>query len=206
MVRSSLLAWCFVTCAALGQAADPPAESYGSKPPRMTEEMTRAMNPGPAHAALASLAGRYTYVTTLSGTASGGAPRASGEAALSVIVGGRFLEMQETGRISGREYSGRRLVGFNNGLGRYEAVWTSSLSTSMMTLVGQSADNGTTIEFEGAFDDGPQSGGRQTIYSTMKILSPESFSIEIRSNRNASDGGSVLTTTYTRVAGEAPKE
>lgn len=176
---------------------EPPAS------PDVQSQMQQAMaaaQPGPPHAALMKRAGEYTTKETF--YAPGAEPQEStGTAKLKAILGGRFLEEENSGQSLGQPYSGLRLYGYNNGSKQYEAIWIYNGSTAFLVLDGASGDKGKTVRYTGAFL-GP-GGQEQTLRVTITQQDADHFTVKLLGE--SSGGMSTLETVYTRVMKGAPE-
>lgn len=170
------------------------ADSASQEIQDQMQEAMAAAQPGPQHAQLMKLAGEYTTTETF--YAPGSAPQEStGTAKLKAILGGRFLEEENSGKSLGRPYSGMRLYGYNNGSKQYEAIWIYDGSTAFLVLDGTSDDDGKTVRYSGAFL-GP-GGQRQTLRVTLTQKDADHFSVKLLGESGG--GMSTLETVYTRV-------
>lgn len=152
--------------------------------------------PGPEHASLARLAGEYTTVTKVF-MAPGAPPQEStGEAKLWMTLDGRFLSEDDSGMFFGQQMKSFRMVGYNNASKRYEAIWTYTMSTSIMTLNGTSKDGGKTITLAGSFDD--QGGVKQNLDVVMRQTDGDHLVVELSGKTPDGKPGPLLETTYTR--------
>jgi hypothetical protein len=163
------------------------------------QQALAAAQPGPQHAQLMKLAGDYT--TTQTFYTPGSQPQEStGTAKLKAILGGRFLEEDNSGQSFGQPYSGLRLYGYNNGSKQYEAIWIYDGSTAILVLDGSTDDNGKTVRYSGAFL-GP-TGEKQTLRVTISKNDADHFTVKLLGE---SPGGmSTLETVYTRIKKSAP--
>jgi hypothetical protein len=98
----------------------------------------------------------------------------------------------------GTPVTSTKIIGFNNGSKKYETTWTYTMSTGMLVGIGESADGGKTVEFTGTFDEGPPPGGGgiQRMRMTLRIVSDDEFTWEIRDGSGAA--GPVMVTRYRR--------
>lgn len=170
--------------------------------PALTDAQQQAMQalaeqaqPGPAHAELMKRAGDYT--TTETYYAPGvNSQQFTGTAKLKSILGGRFLEEENSGDSLGQPYAGLRLYGYNNGTKQYEAIWIYNGSTAFLVLDGSSDDNGKIVRYSGAFL-GP-GGGRQTLRVTITQQDADHFVVKLL-GEGPNNATSTLETTYTRI-------
>lgn len=180
-------------CAGLARAQQNPTTS--PVPGEAMQAMAAAAQPGPMHADLMKRAGDYTTTTTF--YAPGTEPQQStGTARLKSILGGRFLEEENSGDSFGAPYSGLRLYGYNNGSKQYEAIWIYNGSTAFLVLDGGSEDNGKTVRYSGAFL-GPN-GVRETLRVTVTQQDDDHFVVRLL-GQGPGDTTSTLETVYARV-------
>ncbi|MGB6876416.1 MAG: DUF1579 family protein [Candidatus Acidiferrales bacterium] len=179
---------------AQGQTSQNPPSSSDAQDEAL-QALAEAATPGPIHAELMKRAGDYTTTATFS--APGAEPQQSaGTAKLKSILGGRFLEEENSGDSFGQPYSGLRLYGYNNGSKQYEAIWIYNGSTAFLVLDGASDDNGKTVRYSGAFL-GP-GGARQNLRVTIAQQDADHFVVRLL-GEGPGDATSTLETTYTRV-------
>ncbi len=185
----------FVGGIAPGQQQAPQDAAPSNAQDQAMQALAEAATPGPIHAELMKRAGDYT--TTATYYAPGAEPQQSlGTAKLKSILGGRFLEEENSGDSFGAPYSGLRLFGYNNGSKQYEAIWIYNGSTAFLVLDGASDDNGKTVRYSGAFL-GP-GGARQTLRVTVTQQDPDHFVVKLL-GEGPGDSTSTLETIYTRV-------
>jgi uncharacterized protein DUF1579 len=186
-----------ISVAQAQSAQNPPSSS-----PQTQSQMQQALaaaQPGPQHAQLMKLAGDYTTKETF--YAPGSEPQEStGTAKLRAILGGRFVEEENSGQSFGQAYSGLRLYGYNNGSKQYEAIWIYDGSTAILVLDGTSEDNGKTVRYSGAFL-GP-TGEKQTLRVNITQNDADHFTVKLLGE--SAGGMSTLETVYTRVRKSAP--
>lgn len=159
----------------------------------------QAAAPSVAHAALAKLAGEWNTLTKFQPAPDAPAMESTGRSSIAMTLDGRFMHDLWKGEMMGAPVTSTKAIGFNNGTGKYEAVWTYTMSTGMLFGLGTSDDGGKTVQFQGTFDEGPQGGGVRTMYMTLRIASDNEFAWEIRDTAPGMESrGPVMTTTYTR--------
>lgn len=194
-LAASIVALCFVAGSGLAQGQSPQKPSQPSDAQvQAMQALAAAASPGPAHADLMKRAGDYT--TTATFYAPGTEPQEStGTAKLTSILGGRFLEEENSGVSFGQPYSGLRLYGYNNGSKQYEAIWIYDGSTAVLVLDGTTEDSGKTVRYSGAFI-GPNSE-KETLRVTITQQDADHFSVKLLGEAPGS-GTSTLETVYTR--------
>jgi hypothetical protein len=176
------------------QRAAKPASAEPSAQ-QMQKEMQNA-TPGAQHGRLAKLVGDYITVTKFF-PAPGAPPMESGgEARLSMSLDGRFLIEEDTGTFAGQPSKSFKMVGYNNASKRYEGIWTYTMSTAMMTLNGTSADKGTTISLNAAWDD--EGGAKKKLLIVMRQSDDDHFVVELTDRTAGPKQGPTLVTTYAR--------
>jgi hypothetical protein len=106
--------------------------------------------PSEVHKKLAKRAGDYDLTIKFT-LPDGKSMESKGMAKLAMILDGRFLQEDNAGTMRGMPFTGKRLLGYNVDAGQYEALWMYTGSTGMMTLVGQSKQDGKVIEFVASY-------------------------------------------------------
>ena len=182
---------------AMSDKAKDVAQQSGVSPEDM-QKMMQAIMPGPMHERLARLAGEWTTASTL--TVAGMPPEETvGSAKIMMVLDGRFVheDMQET--MMGQPVRASHLWGYNNGSKKFESVWAYTMSTGLMTMTGETKDDGRTIQWTAQFDN--ESGIRETLTVTHTFVSENEFSVELVGGKmpDGSDGPR-MKTTYKRAA------
>lgn len=156
----------------------------------------KAATPGPAHQFLLKRVGEYTTATKLT-VAPGAAPvESTGTAKISSALDGRFIIEENNGSLFGIPTRGLNFYGYSNGSKKYEAIWTYTMSTAIMTLAGTSTDGGKTVNYTATYDDA--AGARQTLYVMTKQLDDDRFVVELSAKKPDGTQGPTIQTTYLR--------
>ncbi len=137
---------------ALPILADHHEKSEGA--PDMAEAMAamnEAMTPGEHHEFLASLAGEWTYTSTMWMDPSQPPMKTSGESEKSMILGGRYLQERSSGNMMGMTFNGRGVTGFDNLAGNYVNTWIDNMGTGVLITQGQR--DGKTLTMKGEMTD-----------------------------------------------------
>ena len=156
-----------------------------------------AASPGLAHQQLIKRIGNYKTSTKFTMQPGGPATESSGAAKITGTLGGRFLLEENSGTFMGEASAGLRLMGYNNATNQYEACWTYTMSTAILTLAGTSSDNGKTINLKGSFAG--EGGAKQTLKVIIRQLDADRFVVELIGETPDGKDGPVLSTTYTRM-------
>jgi uncharacterized protein DUF1579 len=174
-------------------AGDPTAGPSAEQQAAMEAEM-RAAQPGPTHQRLARLAGEWTTLTKLRMAPDQPATEAPGTARLTSGLGGRFLLEESENAPFGPPTTNWRLTGYNNGSGRYEAVWLWTMATGMLTLEG--TEGGGAIDWRGGFKDAQ--GKEQPMHARTRLESDDRFVVEVLGPGPDGREFTVVETTYSR--------
>jgi hypothetical protein len=160
------------------------------------DEAPAADKLSPEHEALAGLAGDYRTVAKF-WMKPGDEPLVSkGTAKITSVLGGRFLLEENTGTQFGKPIQGLRLVGYNSGTKQYQAAWTYSMSTAIMTLTGTSKGAGKPIEWTGTYTD--ENGKKQTLYVITRKIDADQLVVDLFGKTADGKKGPTLETTYVR--------
>lgn len=183
-----------------GGQDQPAGDPHGGMSPEMMAEMQAAMAammPGPAHQKLAKLAGEWTAKTKLSMGSSMPPEEAEGQSRITVVMDGRFIHEEFSGTMHGMPFKSAKIMGFNNGSKKYEAVWTYTMGTNMMVMTGTSPDEGKTINCTATFDN--EVGVKETLKVTYRMVDDDHFNVVLEAGKMP-DGtpGPVMEMAYER--------
>ncbi|MBL8749718.1 MAG: DUF1579 family protein [Planctomycetes bacterium] len=155
--------------------------------------------PESAHERLRKLAGDWSVVTTF--VLPGGAPREfQGTAHARTILGGRFLQLDESGTEFGQPSEKQKTFGFNTATKKWESVWMYTGSTAVMHLDGSASADGKTIAGDASYagaDGEPQKFTWELVLSDADHFSTKLITVAPGEGRAAT-----FTAVYTR----APKK
>jgi len=149
------------------------------------------------NARLARLAGDYTWTSTFD-VGDGSPPMSStGTARFTSILGGRFLQHEESGGMAGMPYDALKLYGYNASAERYEGLWLYTGSTAMMNMTGASRDGGKTVQFDASYAL-DASGALMEFEITLAEIDADQFSIQLAFKAPEGAPTSKLKATYSR--------
>ena len=192
---------------ALGLSAVLAASAQEKKPagqaPKMSPEMKAAMEayvkaatPGPNHAFLAKLAGRWDTVAKM--WMGPGEPEVTqGTSVNEMILGGRFLLQKFEGMAMGKPFKGMGLTGYDNVSGKFTSVWADTMGTGMMTGTGQLDASGKVLSSVDVYND-PAVGGPKESRSTLKLVDADTMVMEMYDKLPDGKEARILEITYRR--------
>ena len=149
-------------------AADAPKMSPEHQ--MMMKEMEKASRPGEQHKMLADLKGKWTYTSKFWQSADAKPEESTGMSTMKMIMDGRYLQQEATGKMMGKTYTGMGLIGYDNVKQRFETLWIDNMGTSMMKGIGQYDTQTKTLSDKGEFSC-PMTKSKTAEYrSEMKIV------------------------------------
>ena len=92
------------------------------------------------------------------------------------VLGNRFLHQAYKSDPGAHPFEGIGYFGYNNVTGKYEGFWIDSMSTGMMTEVGDCAGTTWTMTGEGEF---PVPGSRFQKRSVITVNGPDRHTLEM---------------------------
>jgi len=164
---------------------------------KLRQQREATSQPGPRHLSLMRLDGDYVTKEKYYPPGQSTPLESDGTATLRSEMGGRFIVERNAGGYLGEPYIGLRIYGFNNGTKKYEGVWTSSKSTAVISLLGDSKDGGMTIEYTGTYHE-DTTGSMRTMQITLHILDPDHFEVQVIRTMPDGSPGPKLVSLYTR--------
>ena len=185
-------------------AADKPVEK-GKAPaaaPAMDEQMKQMMEmmekmgtPGPQHADLMKLAGKWKVVTK-SWMGPGDPMVTEGTAAYKPVLGGRFLMEEVHGVFMDKPFEGMGLTGYDNQHKEYVGTWMDNMGTMIMTSHGSMDASGKVLTMTSEFDD-PATGQKSPVRMVTTFMDPNTKKFEMFENHGGQEVRS-MEITYTR--------
>lgn len=140
----------------------------------MMEKYMKAATPGPEHAAMAKMAGKWKMTVT-SWPAPGAPPaKSEGTSEYTSILGGRFLQQTAKGSMEGQPFEGQGLSGFDNVTKEAWGTWVDSMGTGLMTMKGKCPLTSKSCTMKGTMAD-PVSGKILTASTTMTMKDENNF-------------------------------
>jgi len=99
------------------------------------EQMEMLAKPGPEHAWLKTMEGKFKAVTK-SWMGPGEPVVTEGTSDNQMVLGGRYLQSHYVGTMMGQPFEGWGLTGYDNGKKQYTSIWADNASTAIMTSSG----------------------------------------------------------------------
>lgn len=156
--------------------------------------------PGPEHAQLAKLAGDWIVVTRFDFGAAMPAQEFRGEAHARAVLGGRFVQFEETATEFGQPVERLKTWGFNVASGQYESTWRYTGSTAAMQFVGSSRDGGASIAGDAVFE-GKQREAQKFTWK-LEVKDNDHFTSTLVAPAHGARPAATFTAIYTRAAGK----
>ena len=155
-----------------------------------------AASPGTEHARLAKLAGDWTVVTTFQFGPGSPAQEFQGKASAKAILGGRFVQFDETAVEFGTPVERQKTWGFNKQSGRYESTWIYTGSTAVMRLLGDAQKDGKSIAGSATFAG--DKGAAQDFTWTLAWIDDDHFSSTLVAPAHGKSPAATFHAVYTR--------
>ncbi len=103
-----------------------------TKKQEMMKKWMEVATPGASHKVLEPMAGAWTYTSKWWEAADAKPDESTGKSTMKMILGGRYLQQEYTGKAMGMPFMGMGLTGFNNISGKYETLFIDNMGTAMM--------------------------------------------------------------------------
>lgn len=152
-----------------GSVAAQDAPEISAEQQAMMEAWQRAMIPGPAHVAMAKMAGEFELTVKMYMEPGAEPVVSKATATRKMILGGRYLEETVHGTMMGEPFEGRGVTGHDNVTGNWWGTWIDNMSTGLMISRGEWDDEAGTGTFWGESTD-PMSGEVQKSRTVVQRL------------------------------------
>jgi Protein of unknown function (DUF1579) len=186
------------------QDADPKAPSKEDMA-KMMAAYEAAGKPGEPHKGLASLVGTWDQKVVCMMP---GMPQTenTGTAVYKSILGGRFVVEEMNGKMSmptadgkleTKDFSGFQVMGYDNTLKEYQALWCDSMGTGMFLSTGKADASGKSITYEGIMKDVMTPQGRPW-KMVVNLEGPDKHVLDMYDAFDGKNLVKVMTVTETR--------
>lgn len=182
-----------------------PAAAAGAAGHPSPEDMAKMMQlaaPGPEHAKLKQLTGKWTFVTKHRMSPDQPWEEAPGKAEYKWILGGRVLTHEVKSDPNPKDpimggFEGFGLTGYDNMTKKYWNTWADNMGTAVMLSTGTADSSGKTFTYSGEYDC-PMTGQRKTAKSVLKIAGDDKVVFEMYDKDPAGKEYMMLEVTYAR--------
>lgn len=152
--------------------------------------------PGEQHKLLTGLAGSWTTKTKEWMDPQEPPVESIGSSDGKVLLGGRFLQQESSGRMHGEPYAGIWTIGYDNLLKRYVSTWIATMGTGIFQMDGTASDDGKTITFTGQHAE--LGGGQMAHRAIWKIVDNNTQEFVMYGTHHGGQEMKMLETVYTR--------
>lgn len=167
---------------------DFPMEQKGSMAEHKESDMDPAMvammakwqkysTPSEGHTILNALVGSWSYTMRHWMSADAPAEESTGSSESAWVLDGRFVEETVNGASMGEPFSGKSILGYNNGTGLYSSYWIDNMSTGAMFDEGSYDSQTKKISSSGEFYC-PMREGDTAYRSVLTITDENSHTYE----------------------------
>jgi Protein of unknown function (DUF1579) len=165
-------------------------------PQAMMEEYKKLSTPGEPHKLYASLAGNWTTTTKEWMDPNKPPTESTGSVEMKMLLDGRFLQEEFTGKMMGQAYSAVGVHGYDNLRKKYVTTWIDTMGTGIFTMEGTASADGKTITLKGRHDE--LGGGYMTHRGVWKIPDNNTQTFEMYGAHNGGKETKMMEITYTR--------
>lgn len=199
-LTTGILALAVLGTAALVSAGDEKkaaAPAMDEKTAAMMAAWEKAGTPGEAHKKLEPFVG--TWETKSKHWMKPGDPpeEAAGVTETRWVLGNRFLEMRYEGPMMGQPFTGVGYTGYDNIKKKYVGSWMDSMTTAMMTSVGDADASGKVMNFTIACND-PMTGKPMTMKEKITVTDNDHHTMEMWGPGPDGKVYKMMEMTYTR--------
>ena len=171
------------------------AKDDGGLEEAWAEYMAAGM-PGEAHKGLARMSGDWSAETWM--WMEPGAEPVAGRAVSTnkMVLGDRFLATHYESLDAEMPFQGAGMMGFDNGLQKYQSTWCDSMGTMIYVQEGTASDDGNVITMHGEFDD--VITDERVHMRQVYTFEGATWTFEIFESRDDGDESQMMKIIYTR--------
>ena len=173
---------CIVALFALSQQEQPAPATKPAGKPNLTPEQAMALSvkygqPGPQHAALKALAGRFDAEFHLMMSKDGPSVVAKGSAVNDLLYDGRYLRSELSVEVMGQPYKSTLTLGFDNIREKYVATQIDTRSTMILASEGSADAAGKVITMM-VERPNPMTGKVDPMKTVTTLVDPDRYTYE----------------------------
>jgi hypothetical protein len=161
----------------------------------MMEIYTKLGTPGAPHKILASLAGTWTARSQM-GMETGMTMEETGVSEQKMVLGGRFLQQEDSGQMMGSPFNGIGYTGYDNQKKKYVSTWMDSMGTAILFFEGTASPDGKTVTQECSHEDPVR--GPMKWRSVTRIVDENKNTFEMYGIYKGNKEEKMFELTYTR--------
>jgi hypothetical protein len=166
-----------------------PAKSADDKPndSQMMMAMMELAKPGENHKLLEGLSGTWTYTSKFWVSPDTNTPpmESSGTAVAKPIMGGRYLEIDNTGKMMGMEFQGIETTGYDNVKKKFVSSWVDNMGTGIMLSEGTYDPATKTITYTA--EEEPMPGMKIKVRELLKLTDKDHHTYEFYEDRGGTE-------------------
>lgn len=149
----------------------------------MMTMMMELAKPGENHKLLEGLAGSWTYASKFWFSQDTNTPpmESSGKAVAKPIMGGRYLQSENTGNMNGMEFQGIEIAGYDNVKKKFVSSWVDNMGTGIMLSEGTYDPATKTITYKSEYE--PMPGMKTKVRETLKITDSDHHTFSFYEDR-----------------------
>ena len=171
---------------------------------QMWETMLELAKPGENHKLLESLAGSWTYTSSLWGNTDTNTPpmESSGTTAAKSTLGGRYIQTDHTGNLMGMEFHGREISGYDNAKKKFVSSWVDNMGTGIMMFEGIYDPATKTITYTSEYE--PVPGLKTKVRQQLKLTDEDHHTLVLYEGRGDGKEWKTMEISFTRAPKSQP--
>jgi hypothetical protein len=162
----------------------------------MMEIYQKVGTPGPPHKMLASMAGSWTTKSKAWMEPDKPPMEDEGACEQKMLLGGRYLQQEFTGKMMGAPFNGIGVTGYDNHTKKYMSTWIDTMSTAIYFFEGTGRPDGKTFTQESRYDDPVK--GPMTWRSVTRIVDGNTMLFEMYGIDKTGKEEKMMEMTYNR--------
>jgi hypothetical protein len=120
----------------------------------------------------------------------------TGTADMKMLLDGRFLYHEYTGRMMGQPFAGVGIDAYDNMTEKYTTAWMDSMGTGIFIMEGTASADGRTITLKGSHPE--PGGGKMSHRAVWTIRDADNQTFEMYGNHGHGKEMKMLEIVYTR--------
>lgn len=165
-------------------------------PKAMMEMYQKLAVPGAPHKLFETLVGSWTTITKSWIEPSQPPMESTGNAEMKMLLDGRFLYQEFTGKMMGQPFSGVGIDAYDNIQKKYVTAWMDTMGTGIFLMEGTASPDGKTITLRGQHPE--PGGGHMSHRAIWTLVDPNNQTFHMYGTHHGGKEMKMMEITYTR--------
>lgn len=142
---------------------------------------------GAGHSIFKNAVGNWTYSSKWWEPGKDKPQESSGKSKFVLVLGGRYLQQNLTGKAMGEKFEGMGFLGYDNVLTTYDVIWMDTMGTGILRGVGSYDDDTHILTEKGSFSDPTSATKTRNYIGAWQFVDKDNMTYTMTSGEKGKD-------------------